>query len=146
LPADIVAAFGSPHVIGISHAATLAPLLRTPDQSERLTAEARGLAIEQTDLAARGAPAIQPAAVLQRLSAAAREPVLSRQPGSAKAHVVRSSEGSVVARGQRAGRGGGITISIPAPARHERAALLAALEEILNQISQRDRKTRPDNR
>jgi ParB family transcriptional regulator, chromosome partitioning protein len=146
LPADIMAAFGSPHVIGISHAATLAPLLRTPDQNERLTAEARRLGAEQTDLAARGAPVIQPAAVLQRLIAAARQPVLSRQLGGTKEHVVRSSEDGVVARGQRAGRGGGITISIPAPTRHERAILLAAFEEILNQIGQRDRKTRQANR
>jgi ParB family transcriptional regulator, chromosome partitioning protein len=146
LPADIMAAFGSPHVIGISHAATLAPLLRTPDQSEQLIVEARRLGTEQTELVARGALMIQPAAVLQRLIAAARGPVLSRQPGGGNEHVVRSSEGGVVARGQRAGRGGGIMISIPAPARHERAALLAAFEEILNQISQRDRKTRQDNR
>jgi ParB family chromosome partitioning protein len=146
LPTDIMAAFGSPHVIGISHAATLAPLLRSTTQSERLTAEARRLRAEQTDLAARGAPVIQPAAVLQRLVTAVRQPVVSRQPSGSKEHVVRSSENGVVARGQRAGRGGGITISIPAPARHERSALLAAFEEILNQISQRDRKTRENNR
>jgi ParB family chromosome partitioning protein len=146
LPTDIVAAFGSPHVIGISHAATLAPLLRTPDQSNRLTAEARRLGIEQTDLAARGAFLILPAAVLQRLIAAVRAPVPSRHSGGSREHVVRSSEGGVIARGQRAGRGGAITISVPAPARHERAALLAAFDEILNEIRQRDRKTRQDDR
>jgi ParB family transcriptional regulator, chromosome partitioning protein len=146
LPADIIAAFGSSHVIGISHAATLAPSLRTPNQGERLIAEARRLGTEQTALAARGAPMIPPAAVLQRLIAAAREPALSRQSGSVKTHAVRTAEGNVIARGQRAGRGGGITISVPTPARHERAALLAAFEEILNQVSQRDRTARQESR
>ena len=146
LPADIIAAFGSPHTVGISHAATLAPLLRTPHQNKRLTAEARWLGLEQTDRTARGAPLILPAAVLQRLIAAAREPVLSRQPGGVKEHVVRSSEGSVIARGQRAGRGGGITISVPAPARHELVSLLAVFEEILNERRQRDRKVHEEDR
>jgi ParB family chromosome partitioning protein len=146
LPADVMAGFGSPHVIGISHGATLAPLLRTPSQNERLSAEARRLGVEQADLAARGMPAIQPAAVMQRLVAAARKPVPSRQPGGTKEHVVRSSDGVIIARGQRAGRGGGITINVPSPARHGLTALLGAFEEILSQISQRDRKGRQDNR
>lgn len=144
LPADIMAAFGSPHTVGISHAATLAPLLRTPHQNKQLTAEARRLGLEQTDRTARGAPLILPAAVLQRLIAAAKEPAPSRQPGGVKEHVVRSSEGSVIARGQRAGRGGGITISVPAPARHELATLLVAFEEILSEIRSRESKTHKD--
>src|SRR5262249_7295677 len=35
LPAEVVAAFASPHAIGISHAAALAPLLRIDDQKAR---------------------------------------------------------------------------------------------------------------
>ncbi len=146
LPSDIVAAFRSPHVIGISHAATLAPLLRMPDQSARLIAEARRLRAEQESLAARDEPMIQAAAVVQRLIAAARKPGPSRQLSGVKEHVVRSSEGGLIARGQRAGRGGGITISIPSPVRHERAVLLAAFEEILSRVSTRDGRARQEDR
>ena len=47
LPTDIVAAFASPHAIGISHAAILAPLLRADDQRDRIVTEAKRLATEQ---------------------------------------------------------------------------------------------------
>lgn len=134
LPTDVLAAFGSPHVIGISHVATLAPLLRTPDQSERLLAEARRLGAEQADLVAQGALTTAPAAVVQRLLSAARKPLQFRHAGSNREHVVRTSDGVILARGQRAERGGGMTVSVPAPAKHERAALLAAFEEILDRI------------
>ena len=83
---------------------------------------------------------------MQRLIAAARKPGPSRQLSGVKEHVVRSSEGGLIARGQRAGRGGGITISIPSPARHERAVLLAAFEEILSWVSTRDGKARQEDR
>ena len=52
LPTDIVAAFASPHAIGISHAAILAPLLRADDQRDRIVAEAKRLAAEQGRLVA----------------------------------------------------------------------------------------------
>ncbi len=146
LPTEIVAAFGTPHVIGISHGATLAPLLRAPNQRDRVLAEASRVATEQADIAARGAAPVQPAAVLQRLVGAAQGPKVVRRAGSAKEHVVRSAEGVVVARGQRASRGGGLTISIPSLVKHERAALLAALEEILDRISHRDRAGRTKDR
>ena len=141
LPTDIIAAFGSPHVIGISHGAALAPLLRTPDQSEHLIEEAKRLACEQANFATQGLPPIQVAAVVQRLLGAAKRSVRARQAGRAKEHVIRTADGAVVARGQRAARGGGITISVPAPAKHERVALLAALEEILDGISISGRKS-----
>jgi ParB family chromosome partitioning protein len=53
LPPDIVEAFASPHTIGISHAAILAPLLRADDQRDRIVAEAKRLAAEQVDGRAR---------------------------------------------------------------------------------------------
>jgi hypothetical protein len=42
------------------------------------------LGLEQSDRTARGAPLILLAAILQRLIAAAREPVRSRQPSGVK--------------------------------------------------------------
>src|SRR5271166_3929930 len=135
LPAEVVAAFGLPHVLGIRHGATLAPLLRAPEQKERVLAEARLVSAEQADLISRSAATIPPAAVLHRLVSAAKTTVPSRSTARAAAHVVRAPDGTILARGERAGRGGGITISFPAPTKHERAALLGALEEILDRVT-----------
>jgi ParB family transcriptional regulator, chromosome partitioning protein len=146
LPVDVVAAFGSPHVIGISHGAALAPLLRDPARSERLLAEARTLRAEQADLLAHGVAAILPAAVVQRLVAATREPSRARSAGRIAEHVVRASDGAMVAKGQRASRGGGVTITIPAPLKQDRTALLSALAEILDRLGQVGRSVRADGR
>ena len=135
LPPEIVAAFGSPHAIGISHGAALAPLLRVPEQRNRLVAEAKSLGAEQTSLVAQGLAAPTPASVLQRLLAAARPSARARAGSGPQEHVVRSAGGMIVARGQRAGRGDGLTISVPAPAKHDRAALIAALGEILDRTT-----------
>ena len=146
LPADVVAAFGSPHVIGISHGAALAPLLRDPVRSERLLAEARTLGAEQVDLLARGAAAIVPAAVVQRLVGATRESSSARSAGPIAEHIVRASDGAMVAKGQRASRRGGVTITIPAPAKQDRTALMSALAEILDRLGQAGRPGRTDGR
>jgi ParB family chromosome partitioning protein len=134
LPPDVVAAFGTPHVLGISHSATLGPLLRTPQQQSRLLTEAKLIQSEQTDAASRGMPFIRPAAVLQRLVDAAKESPPKRLPVRTREHVVRASDGTILARGQRAERGGGVTVSIPSPAKYDRATLLGAFEEILNRM------------
>ncbi|HME20341.1 MAG TPA: ParB/RepB/Spo0J family partition protein [Acetobacteraceae bacterium] len=136
LPAEIVAAFASPQAIGISHAAILAPLLRADDQRDRIIAEAGRLAVERADLVTRGELPLSPAGVVQRLTNAGRPQTMIRRADVPREHVVRSPEGSVVARGQRGGRGGGITISIPAPTKHARAALVSAVEEILDRMGQ----------
>ena len=47
LPDWVVAAFGSAHVIGISHAAKLAPLLRAPLTRKQIQANAEALGAEQ---------------------------------------------------------------------------------------------------
>src|SRR5271166_1723550 len=111
LPTDIVAAFASPHAIGISHAAILAPLLRADNQRDRIVAEAKRLAAEQGELVARGAPPLSPAGIIQRLTNAGRAQTVTRRAGVLREHVVRSSEGNIVARGQSESRGGRVTIS-----------------------------------
>jgi ParB family chromosome partitioning protein len=135
LPTEVVAAFASPHVLGIRHAALLAPLLRVLEQKERILSEARRVTAEQAQLAERGAVTIAPAAVMQRLINAAKPRPSSRAPAGSAEHIVRSPDGVIVARGQKVGRGGGITIIVPAPAKHTREALRAAFEEILNRSS-----------
>lgn len=146
LPAEIVAAFTTPHVIGISHAAILAPLLRIDDQRGRIIAEASCLAEERTELVARGEAPPSPAGVLQRLTAAARAKTVRRRPVGVKEHVVRSPDGAIVARGKSAGRGGGVMITFPAPAKHARPMLASAVEEILDHMAQTGRSARRSDR
>ena len=146
LPPDVVAAFGSPHIIGISHSAAIAPVLRMPAQCDRLLVEARRLCAEQTDLAERAVPPITPAAVVQRLLRVAKESERQRSADRAREHIVRAPDGAILAKGQRAGRGGGVTISIPAPAKHDRTALVAAMEEVLEHIGRFGRSPLPEGR
>jgi ParB family chromosome partitioning protein len=142
LPADIVEAFASPHAIGISHAAILAPLLRIDDQRDRIVAEGRRLAAERAELVGRGEPLLTPAGVMQRLTNAGRAQIVARRAGVPREHVVRSSTGTVVARGQSGSRGGAVTISFPTPAKHARAALVSAVEEILDRMTHTGRSAR----
>lgn len=146
LPAEVVAAFGSPHVIGISHGAVLAPVLRNPVHGEKLLDEARRLGGEQTDLRTRSEPAIPPAAVVQRLLGTTRATRRGRGNAHDSEHVVRASDGGIIAKAQKPSRGGGITISLPSFAKHDRSALVAAVEEILDQLGTARRATRPGDR
>jgi ParB family chromosome partitioning protein len=133
LPAEILAAFGSPQALGISHAATLAPLLRRPGTLPRLLEAAATLAAEQALRAQKGEGWLSPATVLRRLTqAATAAPAARPRP---KEHVVRSAEGALLARGQRGARGGAVAISFPAPGQHDRAALLEAVGEILDHLT-----------
>lgn len=141
LPPEVVAAFGSPHVIGISHGAVLAPLLRVPPVAARLVAAASLLAQEQAERAGRSEPPLPPAAVLRRLTSATRV-----QPPPAirmREHVVRAADGGVLARGQRAARGSALAITIPAPGSYDPAELLSAVREILDRMSGHAEKRRP---
>jgi ParB family transcriptional regulator, chromosome partitioning protein len=141
LPEAVLAAFGSPHVIGISHAAVLAPLLRTAEQRERMMAEATLLRAEQTGIAERGGASLVPAVVVRRLVNAVRA-VSLRSKGGVREHVVRGPDGGIVARAQKAERGGEITISLPSAGRQDRAALLSAVEEILDRLASAGRADR----
>ena len=115
-------------------------------ESERLLAEARTLRAEQLDLLARGVAAIIPAAVVQRLVGATRKSSPARSAGRIAEHVVPASDGAMVAKGQRASRQGEVTITIPTPAKQDRTALLSALAEILDRLSQAGRSGRADGR
>ena len=133
LPAELLQAFGTPHAIGISHAAVLAPLLRVPVKRDRVLTEAGALAAEQQSLVEKKAAFLKPAIVVKRLAAAAEARAPRRT--KPKEHVVRAADGTIVARGQAAGRGGGVAISIPAPGAHNRKAVLDAVGQILERIA-----------
>lgn len=138
LPSEVIAAFGSPHTIGISHSATLGPLLRSVEQRDRMVAAAEELSREQAALATRGQPYLPPAAVLSRLLSSAKPQSSPRARVSE--HVVRAADGSILMKAERADRGGGLTIRVPTPAKHDREALIAALSEVLERVAPARRK------
>src|SRR5206468_1996411 len=71
LPTAIVDAFGSAHILKISHAAVLAPLIKHPTHGSQVIAAAREVSREQALRTGQGNTALPPAAVMQRLQAAA---------------------------------------------------------------------------
>ena len=144
LPAEVVTAFGSQQVIGISHGATLAPLLRVPEQRDRMIGEARLVTAGQASVASSGAAMMPPAAVVQRLVRAAKGTGAARAASRPREHVVRTQDGTILARGQKAERGGGLTVSFPTALKHEREQLLKALDEILDHIGRSARPTPVD--
>jgi len=127
LPAEIIASFGSPQIIGITHAAALAPLLRVPKTRERVLAAAAALAEER----AVGAQ-LKPAAVVRRLSEAAAERARGgRRP--AREISVQGSDGTVIAIGHR-GPAGSVAISIPRAAVRSRSHVMQGLADLLDQL------------
>ena len=134
IPAEVVDAFGGPHAIRISHAAVLAPLMKHPAQGVAVLEAARTLAGEQKATKGQGGAPLPPPAVLQRLRAASR-PQRRTAARSEQAHVVRAPDGAIVARGERAARGGALTIALPSAAGRRTEDLLAAVREILERLS-----------
>jgi len=77
LPAEIIAAFASPHDLGIKHVTQIKPLLKPEDRRSRVLAEGRRIA----DARARGESVPQaPADVVRMLAAAAEAPKEDRLP------------------------------------------------------------------
>lgn len=125
LPPEVIASFGSPHGIGISHAAVLAPLLKAPKTRETVLEAARQLAAEQ-----QGATTpLSPAVVVRRLTAAKAEPLNRASKGET---VMRSADGTVLARAAK-GRGGALQIQVPGLSPAYREELLEALATLVNQ-------------
>ena len=130
LPGEIVAAFGSPHVLGISHVAVLAPLLRTEDSRTRLLREAARVAEAQDRP---GATRIPPAIVVRRLVQAARTAAEARQPPRQQEWSVRASDGALIAEGRRSGDQ--VKITLPRVKAADRMTLLHAVGEIVDRLT-----------
>jgi len=129
LPAAIVGCFESPHVIGISHAAQLAPLLNAPKSRDAMLTAASAIAVEQGRGGAEGKP-LSPAIVVRQLIAAAQERAPKRV---VRPVVIRNEKGGVILKGERTARGG-VTIAIPSLANCDRAEILRAVEALLQQV------------
>lgn len=129
LPGEVVAAYGSPHALGISHAARLAPALKTAALRERMSARGREVLADQQARAARTEPPLPPAEVTRRLLDVSRP--ARRPPQRAEA---RDTRGQVIARAER-GRGGAITILIPKPGASAGSELMAGVKAVLDELA-----------
>ncbi len=127
LPPEVLVCFGSPHVIGITHAAAIAPALNNPRDRSRLLNEAASLAAEQLERKARGVTVFSPAQVVARL--------IDTRPARRSARTLPSkqildSEGKPIFKVQEV-VGGEVVITIPASRRSDRSALVDAVDNYL---------------
>lgn len=129
LPAAVLAAFGSPHQVGISHAAQLAPVLKHPLRGRRLLDAAAALAAEQEVRRRAGEVPLGPGAVTRRLLESG---TTAARPASREI-VIRGDDEGVLLRGRRE-RGGGLTITVPAVAASSPDALVPAFSALLAQL------------
>ena len=120
LPAEVIACFASPHVIGISHAAQLAPLLRAPISRDRVLAAAETIRA--------GAEALPPATVVRRLADAAKGRGV-KPPKTPT--IIRDADGKILLKAQRAPNGS-LSLTIPPAAARNRAELLKAIADLLD--------------
>jgi ParB family chromosome partitioning protein len=134
-PAAIIEAFGTLPAIRISHAATLAPLLRHPLSQQAVIAEAEALAAEQRDRAEAKQDLMAAAVVVKRLRQATRRKDAARVVPRAVDYTIRSAGGALLARGTRPQRGGNLVISVPLRATADRAELTRAIDEVLDRLT-----------
>jgi ParB family chromosome partitioning protein len=126
LPAELVSCFASPHVIGISHAAAIAPLLSHPHTRARIISDAAILAGEQQASRDAGRALLQPAGVVARLTQSGRP----KSKTSVREDLFRDAEGKVFLKVRREGRAG-VVFTLPSAATADRQAVSAAVDQYL---------------
>lgn len=124
LPKEILDCFASPHVIGISHAAALAPVLSHPRSRQLVLQEAASVTVEQRARVALGAP-LPPAQVVARLTGA-----VSTKAGPKRPRDMLDEAGKLVMK-VTGGVNGPLVITIPKVRLRDRQAVLAAVTQAL---------------
>ena len=141
LPPEVLACFESPHVIGITHAASLAPRLSHPRDRAALLEVAARLAEEQGARRERGAMLLAPAQVVSRLLASKPDP-LSKAPAAEK---IVDEDGRVILTARWDGKNG-LLVSVPKARLGDGAIVGLALDRYLNGLSSTDDKRTEDGR
>jgi ParB family transcriptional regulator, chromosome partitioning protein len=131
LPDEVIASFGSPHVIGIRHAAELAPLLNNPVTRGHVLHEAGALVTDQAKLKAADAPFLKPALVVRRMVVVAKPP--KRTAANPGAEEIRAANGVVILRKERV-RGGGFTLHVLPRTKVGRGEYMKALASIFEEL------------
>ena len=129
LPSDVLATFGSPHVIGISHAAALAPLLSHPQNRLRVIDAAAGIVTDQQARRDAGEAWIPPGTVVSRLVQAVRD---TPKPTS-REEQIKDPAGKLLLKARREGRG--VVLTVPASRLGDHALVTAAIDTYLRKLA-----------
>ena len=130
LPPEVLTCFESPHAIGISHAAVLAPLLNNAQSRAKVLTEAAEVADEQKDRRESGLLLIPSAGVVARLTTSGR----GKAKSAAREELFKGEDGKIFLRVRREGRAG-VVFKIPSAATSERKIVIKAIEEYLLRIA-----------
>ena len=131
LPQEILSCFESRNVIGISHAAALAPALGHPYRRKMVLSEAQTLTQEQQRRVEAGQRALGAAQVVARLLAA--QP--AKVPLAAEPVEVRDGHGKLLLKMTREAKGG-VSFMIPSARTQDLPELLAAMEKCLSDVQE----------
>ena len=129
LPVEVLDCFPSQSVIGISHAATLAPALSHPHRRKFVLIEAQTLRQEQQRRSEAGQRAVGAAQVVARLVAA--QPV--KAPSGAAPLEMRDDHGKLLLKMTREARGG-VSFVIPSARTQKLPDILSAMEKCLTDL------------
>ena len=135
LPAEVVTCFQSPHVIGISHAARLAPLLGRPGTRGKVLAAAAALVAETTSSGLYSPPAKVVALLVGAASEKARAGHRERNA------VLRDAGGKILLRVRADGRGD-VGFIVPGARLGDAEQLLEAIGRYLLDRSESGRRGR----
>lgn len=127
LPEEVVACFNSPHVIGISHAASLAPLLGNPRSRAKVLAEAGALLAEREVTGVNATPA----KVIGRLVGAATE--RGQATKKEREAVLRDNEGKILLRIRQETRGD-VGFIVPRARLGDAEQLIEAISQHLSEL------------
>ena len=130
LPSEVLSCFSSPHVIGISHAAALAPLLNQPVSRARVLEEAAALSAEQQTRREAGSVLLTPAAVVARLGKTGREKPKPVRPEEQ----FKDLAGKVFLKAKREGKAG-VVFTVPAALTVDRKAVAEAIDLYLQRLN-----------
>ena len=136
LPGEVLACFASPHVIGITHAASLAPRLTHPREREQLLQTAALVGAEQTARRDTGAPPLTPSQVVARLIAAKPD---SRVPKALPPEKIVDEAGRLILTARWDSKSS-LLVSIPKARLQEAAVVSLALDRYLNTLAHADDK------
>ena len=135
LPDEVLLAFGSPHVIGISHAAVLAPKLNHPRDRQKVLAEAAELVAEQRRRAEQGLAYLAAAQVVAQLSSKQR----GRTKQAARARDVLDGSGRLLLQVSK-WPNGAVVLIVPKSRLQDQAGVLTAIERCLAELANTDDK------
>lgn len=128
LPANIVAAFTSPHDLRIKHVTQIKPLMKPQAKFEQVERRASELAEE-----VRAGKGLAPADVIKQLSAAYKGPQKVRKgekPGGSH-ETIMDSAGKPIMTVHRPRRGEGVSVTLIPDGKGNRAEVVAAFERVL---------------